>query len=131
LYHPYASHISDLDDMLRNTKEFISCIQVDDGRWGVVWKSSSVEHFLPLNMSLAAHAHSAGLCYFLWERQLRVTLELLHGLSIVAHGLLLPLVQHGLTLGDHGIVANCHSLKTEDHRVIDKTGLLKPQLLHL
>lgn len=126
LYHPYASHISDLDDMLRNTKEFISCIQVDDGRWGVVWKSSSVEHFLPLNMSLAAHTHSAGLYYFLWERQLRVTLELLHGLSIVAHGLLLPLVQCGLNLGDHGFVANCYSLKTEDHRVIDKTGLLKP-----
>jgi hypothetical protein len=126
LYHPYTSDISDLDDVLRNTKEFVSCIQVDDGRWGIVWKCSSAEHFLPLAVSPLAHTHSGGLNYFLWERRLGPRLELLHGLSIVAHGLMLPLVQHGLNLGDPGFVANCYSLKTEDHRVIDQTGRLKP-----
>jgi hypothetical protein len=57
LCHPCASHVSDLDDMSRNTKEFISCIQVDDGRWGVVWKSSSVEHFLFPSICPLRHMH--------------------------------------------------------------------------
>jgi len=120
LYHAYTTDIVALDDLLRNNKKCISLIQVEDGRWGIVWKNTSVEFFLPLDRSVEVHIRAAGLNYYVWERDLGgAGPELLHGLLVTATGILLPLQQYPLNIGDEGFVTHCYAVRSADRRVVD------------
>ncbi len=123
-YHAYSTTIYAVDELLRNNKKFISCINLEDGRWGVVWKSNSVQYFLPLTRSAVVHTLFAGHRYFVWERDLAGELELLDPLPINVAGILLPLLQYNLNLGDVGFSTNCYALVSEDHRVLGDDGYL-------
>ena len=125
LYHAYTSDIVALDDLVRTNQKILSCIQVEDGRWGIVWKCTSVEFFLPLHRSMAVHTCRVGHNYYVWERQLGLLEpELLVGLPILATGVLLPLQQYGLNIGDEGFATHCYALKSTDYRVMDSSGVL-------
>ena len=63
-----------------------------------------------------------GLNYYIWERDLELETELLHEQSVAATGVLLPLVQLNLSLGDEGFITHCYALTAEDHRSMDKVG---------
>ena len=123
-YNAYTADIDAVDEMLRNNKKFISCVNVEDGRWGIVWKHSSVEYFFPLVRSEEPHSLLARLNYFIWERALSPVPELLGPLPICAGGILLPLLQYQIDIGQDGFVANCYALVCEDHRVVDNSGSL-------
>jgi hypothetical protein len=70
------------------------------------------------------HTLFAGHRYFVWERDLAGELELLDPLPINVAGILLPLLQYNLTLGDVGFSTNCYALVSEDHRVLGDDGYL-------
>jgi hypothetical protein len=122
MYHSYPCVLV-LDDVLRETRIVISCIQIEDGRWGFCHQSSGNDLFSPLSMS-DIRLTCCGLNYFVWERQLQEEDEELDKDSIVAHGLLLPLLQYKLMPADPAFITHCYALVASDHRTLDDNGQL-------
>ena len=122
MFHSYKD-VESLDGVLRDARRVVSCILLEDGRWGVCSKVGRNENFYPLSMSGRAH-NRGGLDYFLWERQIGIAEEPLHELSVVAFGLLLPLLQYNLEPEDDAFVTHCYSLISSCHQTLDATGAL-------
>jgi hypothetical protein len=123
LFHDYRLDLASVDAMLRDNKKLISCIQLGDGRWGIVWRQTSSQYFVALTLSPLVRTR-AGLNYYLWERNLASHPELLDGQSVAAAAILLPLQQLQLNLGDDGFITHCYAVTAEDHRSMDGLGAL-------
>jgi hypothetical protein len=123
-YHPHDITLEILDDTMRLSKEVISCVQLDDGRWGVVTKrGTGSEYFHALDRS-GLEKIKFHLCYFTWDRRLGSFPELLDPESIVSFGLLLPLLQHGLDEDDDSFETHTHAMIDSQHRTLDYLGVL-------
>jgi len=123
LVYSYNVGIGDVDDLLRDNKKILSCVQIENGQWGMVWMRGQVRCFLALTMSPLAHSHF-GLNYYCWHRGLEQESDPLEELTVVATGLLLPLQQSHLNVGDEGFVTHCYALTAEDHRSLGVLGVL-------
>ena len=121
LFHAYNMDLVAIDTLLRDNKKLISCVQVEDRRWGIVWKVNSDLHFVTLTMS-GLERTRGGLNYYVWARDMEREVEVLTGESVIAPAIMLPLLQLDLNLGDEGFVTNCYALTAEDHRSMDKVG---------
>ena len=123
LVYCYNVDIVEVDNLLRDNKKILSCVQIENGQWGMVWMGGRVRYFVALTMSPLARSHF-GLNYYSWHRALEQELEPLEELTVVATGLLLPLQQPNLNVGDEGFVTHCYALTAEDHRSLGVLGVL-------
>jgi hypothetical protein len=121
LFQDYRMDLASVDAMLRDNKKLISCIQLVDGRWGIVWIHHSSQHLVALTLSPLVLTR-AGLNYYFWERNLASNPELLNGQPVAAAAILLPLQQLKLNLGDDGFITHCYAVTSEDHRSMDRLG---------
>ena len=123
-HHPHDITLEILDDTMRLSKEVISCVQLDDGRWGVVTKrGTGSECFHALDRS-GLEKIKFHLCYFTWDRRLGSFPELLDPESIVSFGLLLPLLQRGLDEDDDSFETHTCAMIDSQHRTLDYLGVL-------
>jgi hypothetical protein len=125
MYNAYRVHAFGLDQLLRAADTVMSCVQVEDGRWGIVCgKSRGTEYFHVLERS-AEPMVLAGLNYFLWVRPLGEEVGvLMKDQTIIAYGLLLPLLQSKLKPGEDMYITHRFSLVSSDHRTLDQSGHL-------
>ena len=123
LYHVYKD-VASVDTFLRETRKVVSCILLDDGRWGICCKGGAGVIFIPLETLGPRHSR-CGLIYFLWQRQLDAAEELLHQHSIVNYALLLPLLQYQLHAADPAFETHCYSLISSDHQTLNEVRELK------
>jgi hypothetical protein len=122
LYHSYDISLPGLDYLLRLSNEVVSCVQLDDKRWGVVTKrGTGSEVFNTLERSALEHI-TFRLNYFSWKRHLQQLPEVLTPGSIVSFGVLLPLLQHGLEEDDDGYQTHNYALIDSQHRTLDVNG---------
>ncbi len=92
LFQDHRMDLASVDAMLRDNKKLISCIQLVDGRWGVVWMHHSSQHLVALTLSPLVLTR-AGLNYYFWERNLASNPELHNRQPVAAAALLLlPLI---------------------------------------
>jgi hypothetical protein len=124
MFHPYTQDVQSMDDALRGAREVISCIALDDGRWGICCRIDSEDCFIALERSVLPEVELFGLNYFIWKRQLGIGEEILQHPSIVAYCLLLPLLQYQLQHGEEGFKTHCYSIIDSNHRILDDSGHL-------
>ncbi len=110
------------DFSLRLSKEVLSCVQLEDKRWGVVTKrGAGMEAFNTLERSALQHINFRLNC-FSWKRHLEVLPEVLLPGSIVSFGLLLPLSQHGLEEDDDRYETHNYAVIDSQHRTLNVDG---------
>jgi hypothetical protein len=121
-YHPYDNSLESLDDSLRLSKEVVSCVQLEDGRWGIVTRRGvGMEVFHSIDHS-ELEKIKFRLCYFSWRRELGALPEALNPESVVSFGLLLPLLQYGLEEHDDGYETHTYALIDSEHRTLNYLG---------
>jgi hypothetical protein len=122
LYHAYDTAKDNLDQTLRLSREVVSCVQLVDGRWGVVTRrGTGMQHFTPLDRSELAKTKFA-LCYFSWHRRLGVLPEVLIPNSIASFGVMLPLLQFGLEDDDDDYLTHTYAVIDSQHRTLNISG---------
>jgi hypothetical protein len=123
MYHVYPLHAFAIDPLLREAETAVSCVQADDGRWGIVCgKSRGSEYFHEVDRAAGPMVLS-GLNYFLWLRPLGEEDGVpVDDLTIIAFGLLLPLLQSKLKPGDDMYITHRFALVSSDHRTLDHLG---------
>ena len=124
MYHTYDKTEESLDHVLREARAVVSCVQLMDGRWGIVTRGGKgVEIFTSLDRS-NMYTIKTGLHYYVWHRTLGADQDVLRIADIASFGLMLPLLQYGVDQADHAYVTHTYALIDSQHRTLDDLGNL-------
>ena len=122
MFHLYDNSLEILDYKLCLATEAISCVQLEDGRWGVVTKGKNGTNLFNTLDRSDNESEKCRLFYFAWKRQLLTLPLVLIPSSIVSFALLLPLLQHGLQQEDIAYRKHIYALIDSQHRTLNEAG---------